>query len=70
MARLLVHTASIVSLVICFAVFGVLYKILRDRVPELVIYSLAVICLAIAFFGSKAIERRIKSWMGQPRKTN
>ena len=69
MTRLLVHTGSIVFLLICFAVFGVLYKILKDRVPEFVFYILAVIWLAIAFFGNKAIEGRIKSWMGQPGKT-
>jgi hypothetical protein len=61
-----VHTASIFFLVICFAVFGVLYKVLKDLVPEFVIYILAFTWLAIAYFGDKAIKDRIKSWMGQP----
>ena len=56
--------ASIAFLVVCFAVFGVLYKILKDRVPEFVMYVLAPIWLAIAFFGNKAIEGRIKSRKG------
>jgi uncharacterized membrane protein len=62
----LAGAASIAFLVICLAVFGVLYEILKDRVPEFVIYILAFIWLAITFFGNKAIESRIKSWMGRP----
>src|SRR5262245_1456131 len=62
----LARAASIAFVVICLAVFGVLYKALKDRVPEFVIYVLAFIWLAAGFFGNKAIEGRIKSWMGQP----
>jgi MFS superfamily sulfate permease-like transporter len=61
----LVSVASFVSVIICLVVFYVLYKILKDRVPEFVIYIVAFICLAITFFGNQAIERRIKSWLDQ-----
>jgi MFS superfamily sulfate permease-like transporter len=59
----LVRIASMVFVVIWLALFYVLHKILKDRVPEFVIYILAFIWLAIGFFGHRAMEGRIKSWL-------
>lgn len=62
----LVRAASIASMVIGLAVFALLYKLMKGRVSEFVVYVVAFAWLAIMFVGNKAIEGRIRSWMSGP----